>query len=130
MEITVSPRLEMDTIDRLFNSKDAKDHNSHIVNTLLYSMMLSHQEGCDVRPELYYVGRMGSKEYSPLFNGVFGGGKGQLTSYAECREEFEANVKSTLEEMHDKSVPFRQSEDENACTYCDFKELCGRKGGW
>ncbi len=127
---TGSPRLEMDTIDRLFNSKDAKDHNSHIVNTLLYSMMLSHQEGCDVRPELYYVGRMGSKEYSPLFNGVFGEKKGQLTSYAECREEFEANVKSTLEEMYDKSVPFRQSEDENACTYCDFKELCGRKGGW
>ena len=120
----------MDTIDRLFNGKDAKDHNSHIVNTLLYSMMLSHQEGRDVRPELYYVGRMGSKEYSPLFNGVFGGEKGQLTSYAECREEFEANVKSTLEEMYDKSVPFRQSEDENACTYCDFKELCGRKGGW
>lgn len=125
---TGSKSLDMGSIEILFHGKEAKNHNSHIINTLLYAMMLSHQHKCNVRPELYYVGKMGSKEYSPLFEGLFGenASKSVLTSYAECREEFEANVKSTLEEMYDKSVPFRQSEDENACTYCDFKSLCGR----
>ena len=31
-----------------------------------------------------------------------------------------------LEEMYDISVPFRRTEDENVCKYCDFKIICGR----
>ena len=31
-----------------------------------------------------------------------------------------------LEEMYDTSVPFRRTEDENVCKYCDFKTICGR----
>lgn len=31
-----------------------------------------------------------------------------------------------LEEMYDTSVPFRRTEDEKVCQYCDFKTICGR----
>lgn len=31
-----------------------------------------------------------------------------------------------LDEMYDTSVPFRRTEDENVCKYCDFKIICGR----
>ena len=31
-----------------------------------------------------------------------------------------------LEEMYDTSVPFRRTDDENVCKYCDFKTICGR----
>ena len=31
-----------------------------------------------------------------------------------------------LDEMYDTTVPFRRTEDENVCKYCDFKTICGR----
>lgn len=31
-----------------------------------------------------------------------------------------------LDEMYDISVPFRRTEDEKVCQYCDFKTICGR----
>jgi hypothetical protein len=31
-----------------------------------------------------------------------------------------------LQEMYDTSVPFRRTDDDKTCTYCDFKMICGR----
>ena len=31
-----------------------------------------------------------------------------------------------LDEMYDVSVPFRRTDDEKICQYCDFKTICGR----
>lgn len=31
-----------------------------------------------------------------------------------------------LDEMRDPDVPFRRTDDEKVCTYCDFKTICGR----
>ena len=35
-------------------------------------------------------------------------------------------LKSLLDEMRDTDVPFRRTEDEKICAYCDFKTICGR----
>ncbi len=35
-------------------------------------------------------------------------------------------LKRTLGEMYDLNVPFRRTEDEKTCEYCDFKMICGR----
>ena len=31
-----------------------------------------------------------------------------------------------LDEIGDVSVPFRRTDDRDACRYCDFKSICGR----
>lgn len=31
-----------------------------------------------------------------------------------------------LQEMYDTQVPFRRTDDEKACSFCDFKMICGR----
>ena len=31
-----------------------------------------------------------------------------------------------LEEMYDVDVPFKRTDDDKVCTYCDFKMICGR----
>ena len=41
-------------------------------------------------------------------------------------ELMDARLKTVLDEIRDKDVPFRRTEDEDACTYCDFKMICGR----
>ena len=35
-------------------------------------------------------------------------------------------LKLLLDEIRDPEVPFRRTSDENVCTYCDFKNICGR----
>ena len=35
-------------------------------------------------------------------------------------------LERTLGELKDKNVPFERTNDADACTYCDFKSICGR----
>lgn len=36
------------------------------------------------------------------------------------------HLEELLTEMYDTQVPFRRTEDEKVCSYCDFKMICGR----
>ena len=47
-------------------------------------------------------------------------------TYRHYADEFETLLGELLDELFNPSIPFRQTEDENACTYCDFKLLCKR----
>ena len=124
---TGKPRLNYSGIDSLFNGEPiATKRESNIINTLLYSMMLSHTRGRDVRPELYYVGSMVHDDYSSRFVETVDRKSKTLEAYSECAAEFEENVKSVLREMFDRSTPFRQCNDDSACSYCDYNTLCNR----
>ena len=35
-------------------------------------------------------------------------------------------LEKLLDEMKDLKVPFRRTEDEKVCEWCDFKTICGR----
>lgn len=35
-------------------------------------------------------------------------------------------LEALLNEMYDLDVPFRRTEDESTCSYCDFRMICGR----
>lgn len=41
-------------------------------------------------------------------------------------EAVSERLEELLEEMYDTSVPFRRTEDEKTCAYCDFRMICGR----
>lgn len=41
-------------------------------------------------------------------------------------ESLSIRLKDLLDQMYDPSVPFRRTEDETVCSYCDFKTICGR----
>ncbi len=120
---TGAPHLEFDGVEALFCG-GAKQRMSNILQTLLYSMMLHRSEGADVEPALYYVRSLNSPDYAPqIIDHGRGGGEVRYAGYAD---EFEAFVRRTLEEMYDPSVPFRQCEDEDACTACDFRKICNK----
>ena len=125
---TGKPRLNYSGIESLFHGEPiATKRESNIINTLLYSMMLSHDRGRDVGPELYYVGSMVHDDYSSRFVESVDRKSRTLESYSECAAEFEAEVKSLLAEMFDRTIPFAQCEEESACRYCDYKTLCNRE---
>ena len=125
---TGKPRLNYNGIDSLFYGEPiATKRESNIINTLLYSMMLSRERGRDVRPELYYVGSMVRNDYSSLFIETIDRKSRTLDAYSEVAAEFEEAVANTLREMFDRSIPFRQCEDSSACKYCDYQKVCNRE---
>ena len=44
----------------------------------------------------------------------------------EFAELMDVRLQGIMDEIHDPSVPFRMTEDVDACKYCDFKMICGR----
>ena len=49
-----------------------------------------------------------------------------VTSINEYLEDFEKKLIKKLSEIFDIKVPFTQNDDENACKYCSYKNLCSR----
>lgn len=41
-------------------------------------------------------------------------------------DEVSVRMKELLDQMYDPRVPFRRTDDEKVCSYCDFKTICGR----
>ena len=110
-------------MNTLFNGENS-DRNSKIINTLLYAMMITHNEKRWVRPELYFVGDMVDEGYSPIFRDT--NKSYNIDSFDMCQEEFEEAVYTTLHEMFDRNKPFLQCDDHDTCKYCSFKGVCRR----
>jgi ATP-dependent helicase/DNAse subunit B len=118
-----TPHLEFNGMDNLFNGA-ARERVSNIFQTLLYSMMLHRSERCESMPTLYFASKMLSDGYSPMIldrvNDKY------VERYSDYAQEFETQLNNVLEELFDFNTPFKQVEDEDACTYCDFKTICRR----
>ena len=120
---TGTPHLEFASVGSLFGGS-AKERMPNIIQTLLYSMMLRRKHCCEVVPALYYVQKMASDDYSPRIIGTQP--ERREVKYSECAGEFEEQVRAVLAEMYDMSVPFRQCDDRDTCTFCDYKQICNR----
>ncbi|MBO7281787.1 MAG: PD-(D/E)XK nuclease family protein [Alistipes sp.] len=119
------PHLEFNGISTLFNGAP-HERISNIFQTLLYSMMLQRKckhkvESC---PSLFYASQMLSDEYSPFI--VDKGGNGKIEKYSDVSQIFEQELTRVFEELFNPNIPFEQVEDTDACTYCDYKKICGR----
>ena len=44
----------------------------------------------------------------------------------EHYQEFEQLLTNIFDELTDLSIPFSQTDDQNRCKFCDYKEICGR----
>lgn len=118
-----TPHLEYKGMTELFRGK-AEDRISNIFQTILYSMILHRKEGLESSPSLYFASKMLSEDYSPMILNRTTGD--YIERYSDIGEEFESELNATLEELFDYQTPFRQTDDEDMCTYCDFKKICRR----
>ena len=117
------PHLEFNGISNLFNGTP-DERISNIFQTLLYSMMLHRDRECETCPSLYYASQMLSKEYSPYI--VDRSCNREITRYSDISAEFEEELTNVFEELFDPEVAFKQVDDSDACTYCDYKKICRR----
>ena len=117
------PHLEFNGISTLFHGTP-HERISNIFQTLLYSMMLHKDRNVEACPSLYYASQMLSKEYSPHI--IDKGGNGEIRKYSDVGDDFEQHLTQMFEELFNKDIAFKQVEDTEACTYCDYKKICRR----
>lgn len=126
---TGASHLMFEGVENLFVGT-SKQRQSNIIQTLLYSMMITRSEGRTVVPALYYVRDLGREDYSPQLVEVVGSGKGKslqtVDNYAAYAEEFESRLAATLGEIFDFDTPFTQCDDIEVCKYCDYADICRR----
>ena len=100
--------------------------NSKAVNqVLMYCHFYNYLNGKNnerIKPEIYTVRDLDNYEVKISDNRK----KYIIENYIDYSEEFMNSLKSIVNEIFDKSVPFTQCEDEDKCVYCKFKEFCAK----
>ncbi len=127
------PHLEFNDIDTLFNGKPAQ-RISNVFQTLLYSMIVSKSKDenennkvVETKPSLFYASQMlSNNKYSPLLKMTATDPPQEIVKYSSVSEEFEAQLKELLDELFDPDVAFKQVENRDACTLCDYNKICKR----
>lgn len=120
---TGAAHLEFEGLQALFHG-EAHQRQSNILQTMLYAMMLSHQSHREVVPSLYYVRSMHEAGHEPWLQDKER--DEAVAAYSSYAAEFERLLRNTVAELFNPTIPFRQCEDVNSCTYCDFKQICRR----
>ncbi len=120
---TGKEQLAFAGVGTLFSGRP-NELNSAVLQTLIYSMMLSRTVGGEVQPALYYVREMNSPEYQPLLQDKER--KSPVFRYNDVAEPFETGLREALRRLLDTREPFAQCEDPKVCEWCDFNVLCRR----
>lgn len=112
-------------IEQLFARADNRP--GYIFQTFLYAAIMCQQQPLKVAPSLLYIHRAASETYSPVIEmGESRKPKMPINNFAFFEDDFRAQLHTLLEEIYDPSVPFTQTEQSDACKYCDFKSICGK----
>jgi ATP-dependent helicase/DNAse subunit B len=122
---TGKDQLKFKDFEGLF-TEEGKDQNKALLQTLFYTIV--YEKAKDVRqvePHLYTV-----KNFSDdtVFFKKTKTEKVDLRdeNLADFKEQFELKLKEKLNELFDSAIPFRQTTNTDACTYCTFKGICQR----
>jgi CRISPR/Cas system-associated exonuclease Cas4 (RecB family) len=54
-------------------------------------------------------------------------GKQQINDFSKVKDEFEALLKSGLENLFNADLPFTQTPNLKTCKYCSYKLICRRE---
>lgn len=116
----------IDSLESLFEG-EGRTKVGNILQTLIYSMVISRTYGRNVRPALYFVRYMQNADFSPaIVDKSAGDAEIDYGSYAA---DFETALRGKLSELFDASTPFVQCPAEEAdktCQYCQYKSICKR----
>lgn len=115
---------KVSTIASLFD-RDDKKRNKAAMQTFLYAFFYQYQNPesqLPIKPGIINIKEIYSQDFSPYLQL----NNSEVKDYREFAEEFEQGLRGLLEEIVNPLVPFDQTEDKKKCTYCAYKELCGR----
>ena len=106
--------------------------SNYVFQTFLYAAIVCRKlrernDDRKVAPALLYIHRAAAEDYSPVIQLKESYNKTTpVEDFSLLEEEFRTRLQALLEEIFNPDLSFSQTEEEDRCTYCDFKEICKR----
>ena len=126
-------------LDELFDTTK-KDRAYHILQAFYYSDIYTETHKNPVAPALMYIKPASLNQSSDnedesiiKYDKDSGTDKKSETApvldfAADLKEDFHTRMMGIINEMFSPDVEFTQTPNLHTCTYCDFKQICGRQG--
>lgn len=132
---TGSHEDQVSTIKNIFSRKYS--HAGYYLQTFLYAIaaLRSGYTDLPIRPVLFYAARANKDDYTPTLcigtensrtdkeNNIPVGPVNDISLYQEA---YISNLKEVIAEIFNPDIPFCKTSEDDACKYCDFKQLCNR----
>ncbi|MCS5489795.1 PD-(D/E)XK nuclease family protein [Algoriphagus limi] len=112
------------SIPSLFD-REEKKRNKAAMQTLLYAYFYQFEHPDNqkpLKPGIFNIREIYNQKFNPFLQM---GGK-EIHDYKEVEEDFVSGLTGMLSEILNPDIPFSQTEDEEKCKYCAYKEICGR----
>lgn len=115
----------LDSLKSIFLQDSLKKHSDYYLQAFLYSCIISvtkenNPSGLEVSPALLFIQHATKEDYDPTL--FFG--KTRINSVEEYRLEFGRMLREVINEIFNKDVPFKPTEDRQRCEMCPYKLIC------
>ncbi len=99
-----------------------KKRANYVFQAFVYASILAEQQPVPVAPALLYINKAIDEDYSPIITWNMQ----EITNFKDLAEEFDTHFIQKLETLFNPKESFVQTEKRESCTWCDFKNMCGR----
>ena len=107
-----------------------KKRSNYVFQTFLYSALVCKKlrdagKEEEVAPALLYIHRASAEDYAPVVQlGESRQPKVPVENFSIYEKEFREHLNNLLEAIFNPQTSFNQTDIDDKCAYCDFKELC------
>ncbi len=91
-----------------------------VFQTFFYAWMYAQMTGNkNLYPSVYFI-----RDLYKDFNPYIFEEKIKIDDFEPYADEFEDSLKHLIEEIYNPKIAFTQTENEDKCRFCDFKDIC------
>ena len=116
------------TIENLFN-REEKVRSKAVMQVFMYAWMYQQEKGNrKIQPGIYYMRELFKSSFDPNIYKKIDRTKSEIVmDFEKYRGDFEDSLRHCLDEIFGEEVPFIQTKNQKTCSYCQFKDLCGKQ---
>ncbi len=116
------------SIESLFD-RTIKDRNKAAMQTMLYGWLYQSKfpdNQLVLKPAIFNLKEIFEEDFNPYLEMKEDKISEEVNAYQDYQANFEQHFRGLVEEMFGSEQAFDQTDDVNKCSYCPYKEICGR----
>ena len=118
-----------ESVAQYFNSDNVSKHSDYCLQTMLYSLIVSHDGKINpaqepVSPCLLFIQKAGGKDYNPAINVTINSKRVSIDDATVYEEEYMEQLQNILSSIFNINEPFSATEDKGRCSTCPFAAMC------